>query len=70
VKYWKYTKNIQSVGEIVPPYAQRRDYLDARDRKKSYKITREKLQWLADRVKILQELTQKICKQKIKSIAG
>ncbi|MFQ5632390.1 MAG: HEPN domain-containing protein [bacterium] len=45
-------------------------YIDARYKKKHYTITREELQWLAERVEILQELTEKICKQKIESIVS
>ncbi|MHC4396795.1 MAG: HEPN domain-containing protein, partial [Planctomycetota bacterium] len=41
-------------------------YIDARY-KKDYKITRKQLEYLAKRVKILQRLTKKICKEKIES---
>ncbi len=39
-------------------------YVDARY-KKDYKITKKQLEYLAKRVKILQRLTKKICKEKI-----
>ena len=32
---------------------------------RSYKITKEQLEYLAKRVKILQKLTERICKEKI-----
>jgi predicted nucleotidyltransferase/HEPN domain-containing protein len=41
-------------------------YIDARY-KKDYKITKKQLDYLAERVKVLQKLTNKICKAKIKS---
>lgn len=41
-------------------------YIDARY-KKDYEITKEQLEYLGGRVKALQDLTEKICKQKIKS---
>ncbi|MFC1677386.1 HEPN domain-containing protein [Planctomycetota bacterium] len=41
-------------------------YIDARY-KKEYKITKKQLEYLAKRVKLLQRLTKKICKQKIES---
>jgi len=41
-------------------------YIDARY-KKDYKITKKQLEYLAKRVKLLQRLTKKICKQKIDS---
>jgi len=44
----------------------RRAYIDARY-KKDYKITKKQLEYLAKRVKLLQCLTKKICKEKIKS---
>ena len=34
-----------------------------------YKITKKQLEYLAERVKILQRLTKKICKAKIESLA-
>lgn len=43
-------------------------YIDARY-KKSYRITRKQLEYLAKRVKVLQRLTKKICKAKIESFA-
>jgi predicted nucleotidyltransferase/HEPN domain-containing protein len=45
----------------------KRAYVEARYKKKKYKITREELEWLAGRVSKLQELTGKICKEKIAS---
>ena len=44
----------------------KRAYIDARY-KKDYRITRKQLEYLARRVKILQRLTKKICKEKIES---
>jgi HEPN domain-containing protein/predicted nucleotidyltransferase len=41
-------------------------YIDARY-KESYRITKKQLEYLADRVKVLQRLTKKICAAKIKS---
>ena len=41
-------------------------YIDARY-KKDYKITKKQLEYLAKRVKLLQRLTKKICKEKIDS---
>jgi HEPN domain-containing protein len=41
-------------------------YIDARY-KKDYKITKKQLEYLAERVKILQKLTKKICAAKIDS---
>jgi predicted nucleotidyltransferase/HEPN domain-containing protein len=43
-------------------------YVDARY-KKDYKITKKQLEYLAQRVKILQRLTKKICTEKIDSFA-
>ena len=43
-------------------------YIDARY-KKDYKITKKQLEYLAKRVKLLQRLTKKICKEKIESFA-
>jgi len=43
-------------------------YIDARY-KKDYKITKKQLEYLAERVKVLQRLTKKICMAKIKSFA-
>ncbi|MBC8482007.1 MAG: HEPN domain-containing protein [Planctomycetes bacterium] len=43
-------------------------YIDARY-KKEYKITKKQLEYLAKRVKLLQRLTKKICKEKIESFA-
>jgi HEPN domain-containing protein/predicted nucleotidyltransferase len=44
----------------------RKAYVDARY-DENYSITREDLEWLAERVSILQELTEKICKERIES---
>ncbi|MCK6463072.1 MAG: HEPN domain-containing protein [Candidatus Pacebacteria bacterium] len=44
----------------------RKAYVDARY-KRNYTITREELEWLAERVEMLQELTEKVCKRKIES---
>jgi predicted transcriptional regulator len=44
----------------------KRAYVDARY-KKNYQITAEELQTLAERVKVLQQLTQEICTEKIES---
>ena len=41
-------------------------YVDARY-KKEYRITKKQLEYLAERVKVLQKLTNKICKKKIES---
>jgi hypothetical protein len=41
-------------------------YIDARY-KKEYRITKKQLEYLAERVKVLQRLTKKICEKKIKS---
>ena len=43
-------------------------YIDARY-KKEYKITKKELEYLAKRVKILQKLTKRICKEKIESFS-
>jgi predicted nucleotidyltransferase/HEPN domain-containing protein len=44
----------------------RKAYVDARY-KPSYTITKEQLDWLAERVQELQDLTEKLCKEKIAS---
>jgi predicted nucleotidyltransferase/HEPN domain-containing protein len=44
----------------------RKAYVDARY-KPSYKITKEELSWLSERVKELQALTENLCKKKIAS---
>jgi HEPN domain-containing protein len=44
----------------------KRAYVEARY-DMSYKITREELEYLAERVKLLQQTTEKVCKAKIKS---
>ena len=43
-------------------------YLDARN-KRDYAITREELHYLVSRVRKLQELTKRICEEKIASMA-
>jgi HEPN domain-containing protein len=45
----------------------KRAYVDARY-DMSYKITREELEYLAERVKLLQQTTEKVCKAKIASL--
>lgn len=44
----------------------RKAYVDARY-KPSYRINKEQLEWLAERIEHLQELTEKLCKEKITS---
>jgi len=44
----------------------RKGYVDARY-KPSYTITREELEWLRERVQALQQLTEKLCREKIAS---
>jgi len=44
----------------------KKTYIDARY-KKDYKITKKQLEYLAERVKVLQRLTNKICKERIES---
>ncbi len=46
----------------------RRAYIDARY-KRDYKITKAELEYLAERVRKLQQLTKKICRKKIASMA-
>jgi uncharacterized protein len=41
-------------------------YIDARYKKK-YNITEQELLWLADRVKMLQQLTEALCKEKMRT---
>jgi len=43
-------------------------YVDARY-SEHYEITREELIWLAERVEYLQQLTEKLCKEKIESLS-
>jgi predicted nucleotidyltransferase/HEPN domain-containing protein len=45
----------------------KRAYVDARY-DMSYKITREELEYLAERVKLLQQTTEKVCKDRIKNL--
>ena len=45
----------------------RKAYVDARY-KPSYTITKEQLAWLAERVTLLRDLTETLCKEKIKSM--
>ncbi len=47
----------------------RKAYIEARY-DEDFAITREELEWLAERVNILQKLTEKICKTKIASFIG
>jgi HEPN domain-containing protein/predicted nucleotidyltransferase len=47
----------------------KRAYVDARY-DMSYKITREELEYLAERVKLLQQTTEEVCKAKIKSFSS
>ncbi|CAL7962680.1 HEPN domain-containing protein [Gammaproteobacteria bacterium] len=44
----------------------RKGYVDARYNK-NYSITQEELTWLAERVNILRDMTQEVCKRKIES---
>jgi uncharacterized protein len=44
----------------------RKAYVDARY-KPNYTITKEQLEWLAERVSLLKELTESLCKEKIES---
>ncbi len=46
----------------------RKAYVDARY-KAEYSITRQDLEWLAGRVQLLREMTERICKEKIRSLA-
>ncbi|MCB2264075.1 MAG: HEPN domain-containing protein [Candidatus Thiosymbion ectosymbiont of Robbea hypermnestra] len=46
----------------------RKAYVDARY-KPSYTITKEQLDWLAERVNHLKELTEKLCREKIESFS-
>jgi len=45
----------------------KRAYIDARY-SECYEITEEELMWLAERVRILQQLTLKLCKDKIEGL--
>lgn len=45
----------------------KRAYIDARYRMKIYNITREELEYLAERVTLLKELTGEVCREKISS---
>jgi hypothetical protein len=47
----------------------KRAYVDVRY-KKDYSISKEELAWVTERVKILQELTERICKVKIASFVS
>jgi predicted nucleotidyltransferase len=44
----------------------RKAYVDARY-KPSFTVTKEQLEWLSERVNILKEITEKLCKEKIQS---
>jgi len=46
----------------------KRAYIDARYKMKEYNISKEELEYLSKRVKLLKELTEKICKEKMESI--
>jgi len=56
------TKEHEHLFELL-----KKAYVDARY-KKSYKITKEDLEWLAERVKKLQALTEEVCKKRIESL--
>jgi hypothetical protein len=43
-------------------------YVNARYNKRNYNITKEDLEWLAERVKQLQTLTEGVCKKWIESL--
>jgi uncharacterized protein len=45
-------------------------YIDARYKMDEYSITREELEYLAGRVKMLKELTEVICREKIERLGG
>ncbi|MCG8336583.1 MAG: HEPN domain-containing protein, partial [Proteobacteria bacterium] len=45
----------------------KRAYIDSRYDMENYHITKEQLEWLAERVAKLKELTQKKCQEKIES---
>ncbi|UOB19115.1 HEPN domain-containing protein [Abyssalbus ytuae] len=45
----------------------KRAYIDARYRMKIYNITREELEYLGQRVALLKELTEEVCREKINS---
>ncbi|UOB19116.1 HEPN domain-containing protein [Abyssalbus ytuae] len=45
----------------------KRAYIDARYRMKIYNITREELEYLGERVALLKELTEEVCREKINS---
>ncbi|CAL7959766.1 HEPN domain-containing protein [Gammaproteobacteria bacterium] len=47
----------------------RKGYVDARYNK-NYSITAEELAWLVERVNILQDMTQEVCKKKIESLVN
>lgn len=55
------TKEEEKAYELL-----KKAYIDARY-KKEYRITRKQLEYLGKRVKVLQRLTKKICKEKIES---
>ncbi|MCP3926956.1 MAG: HEPN domain-containing protein [Desulfobacterales bacterium] len=75
-------KLVQRVGGIEPKFLSifpratekekecfkllRKAYVDARY-KPSFTVTKEQLEWLAERVNKLKELTEKLCKEKIQS---
>ncbi len=45
----------------------RRAYIDARYDMENFKVTREDLQWLGERVRKLRDITEKVCRKKISS---
>ncbi len=47
----------------------RRAYIDARYDMENFKVTREDLQWLGERVRKLRDITEKICRRKISGFA-
>jgi len=56
------TKEHEHLFELL-----KKAYVDARY-KKSYKITKEALEWLVERVKKLQAMTEEVCKKRIESL--
>ena len=60
-----FPKNTQKENDLFDLL--KRAYVEARY-DMSYKITREELEYLAERVKLLQQTTEKVCKEKIASL--
>jgi predicted nucleotidyltransferase/HEPN domain-containing protein len=56
----------QATSDAIAFKLLKKAYVDARY-KKDYKITKKQLEYLAERVKVLQKLTKKICAKKIES---